>query len=365
MKICMLVPSLGSGGAERTVSYLCDYAVRNGHQVDVVSLTDIKFYDLPENVPFIPLSNAKIEKNFLKRIIRASDRCKKFKKYVKENKPDVIFGVLYVALYCAIISAKNVPLIGSERAAPEMITSKVKIKIRDYFFKHCDGMIFQTQAVKDYYKKHNKLDGIVIPNAVGNKIAYEYTEPCQQREKEIVAVGRLEPQKDYKTMLDAFEKVYLKHNDFKLIIFGEGKQKQELIQYANSLSCKDNVFFMGAQKDALRRVYSATCYVMTSQNEGMPNALMEAMAVGTPVVSTDCNYGPSELIENNENGQLVPVGDVDAVADAILKYIENSEYSQMCATNAMKLKETNSIDEISRRYLEYFESVKNNQNKQK
>ena len=82
MKICMLVPSLGSGGAERTVSYLCDYAVRNGHQVDVVSLTDIKFYDLPENVPFIPLSNAKIEKNFLKRIIRASDRCKKFKKYV-------------------------------------------------------------------------------------------------------------------------------------------------------------------------------------------------------------------------------------------------------------------------------------------
>lgn len=363
MRICMLVPSLGSGGAERTVSYLCDYAVRQGHTVDVVSLTDIKFYDLPENVPFIPLSNEKIEKNLIKRIIRAIDRCKKFKKYVKENKPDVIFGVLYVALYCAIIGAKNIPLIGSERAAPEMITEKLKIKIRDYSFKRCNGMIFQTQAVKNYYKQHSKLDGVVIPNAVGNKIAYEYEEPCKEREKEIVAVGRLVPQKDYKTLLSAFEKVFRKHKDFNLIIFGEGEQKQELLQFLNNLTCKDNVVFMGAQKDALRRVYTSTCYVMTSKNEGMPNALMEAMAVGTPVVSTDCNYGPDELIINNENGQLVPVGDVDAVANAILKYIEDNDFAQKCAKNAMKLKETNSIDNISKRYLDYFEYVVKQKNK--
>ena len=356
MKICFLVPTMSSGGAERTVSYLADYGVKNGYEVDIVTLKDDKFYDISNGVNYFTVDVGKQKSNIFSRFNQFLKRIKKYKAYLKENKPDLVFSILCTAVLYPKICNKKIPVVTSERVNPIIGRSKGKRIYRNFMFKLADGMIFQTKAVQDFYKS-KKITGVVIPNAVGNPIAYEFDSPAKERDKVITAVGRLSDQKDYHTMINAFEIVYEKYPEYSLNIYGKGPDEEILKSFVSTKKCKEAVHFCGVDKNAIRCVQKSKCYVMTSLFEGMPNALMEAMAVGTPCVSTNCDYGPAELIEDNVNGQLVDVGDVDAVANAILNYIENEGFSNLVAQNAMKIKETNSIDKISKRFFDYFEEV--------
>lgn len=364
MKICFLVPTLSSGGAERTVSYLAEYGVKNGYEVDIVTLKDEKFYDILDSIKYYTIDDRKKNRNIFGRFNSFLKRIKNFKAYLKESKPDLIFSILCTAVLYPKICNKKLPVVTSERVNPVIGRSKGKRIYRNYWFKHADGMIFQTKSVEEYYKK-KKIKGVVIPNAVGNPIAYEYDTPATERENVITAVGRLTDQKDYKTMINAFDVVYEKYPEYQLHIYGKGNDLSKLQDFANTKHCKEAIKFCGIDKEALRHVHKSKCYVMTSLFEGMPNALMEAMAVGTPCVSTNCDYGPADLIQNNINGQLVPVGDILSVANAIIKYIEDKEFSDKVSLEAMKLKETNSIETISKKFFEYFEEVYNRKCKTK
>ena len=128
-------------------------------------------------------------------------------------------------------------------------------------------------------------------------------------------MGRLTKQKDYETLIDAFKLIHDTHSNFELFIFGDGVEKNNLIECVKKNGLEEFVVFKGLDKNALNTVYEATCYVLSSQYEGMPNALMKAMAVGTPCVSTNCDYGPSDLISNGISGLLVPGGDVNEIAN--------------------------------------------------
>ena len=358
MRICLLVTNLGSGGAERTITYLADYGVKNNYDVDIVVLNNEAFYKIPDGVNYVCLDGEVRRTNIVARVIRILKRMVKFKRYIKKYKPDLIFSIMDPLVKYPALLARKTTLISSERNNPKLEINKKNQVKRIKRFEKTDGIIFQTSSARDCYPKLS-VESVVIPNAVGNPIAYEFLEPSKTREKVITAVGRLAPQKDYKTMIDAFEIVNKTHPDYKLLVFGAGNDKDELMSYTNKKGLSDVINFCGADRECLRKVYTSTCYVMTSIHEGMPNTLMEAMAVGTPSVSTNCDFGPADLIENNVNGQLVPVGDYKAVAQAINRYIEDEEYASKVAKNAMKIKETNSIEKISKRYYEFFEKIYN------
>ena len=116
---------------------------------------------------------------------------------------------------------------------------------------------------------------------------------------------------------------------------------------------------MGSHKDAIVKASDSTCYVMSSKFEGMPNALLEAMAVGLPCISTDCPNGPAELITPNKNGVLVSVGDEKALTDAILNFIENPDFANMCGRNAKEILETHNINIKAREYMDYIIKIFN------
>lgn len=360
MKILFLVQHLLSGGAERTVSYLSSYLAENCFDVHVLSISNEVFYDLNDKVNFKSLNIPSGFKNNIERVYRIILRFVKTHKYIKHNNYDIIVCILPdVAKY--LFNAKKqygFKLITSERNNPEIVKDKNKIKLKNKIFTQSDGIIFQTQRAMDYYPEHIREKGIVIHNAIGNEYAYNCP-TVSERKKKITAIGRLTEQKDYPTLFTAFQTVVKKYPEYTLEIFGDGPDRAKLEAFAEKLGINKNVIFMGTHKDAIVRAADSACYVMSSKFEGMPNALMEAMAVGLPCISTDCPNGPAELITSGENGLLVPVGDVQALSEAIFKIIEDRDFAESCGTNARKILDTHNINVKAKEYMDYILKIYN------
>ena len=373
MKVCFFMYDLGSGGAERTVAYLANYAVNNGYDIDVVLYSDEPvFYELDKRVNVVRLGNhgalATKKRNFFQKLFRYMKNYKyvssAFKKYVDENNPDVVVSMLFHSIIYTLKGCKNrVPIIASERSNPKWVKSTLLKKIRNYTFGKASGVIFQTERASEYFSKKINNKKVVIPNAVGNPVVEKVIYDEKKTTNKIGAVGSLREQKDYPTMIDAFSVFHKKHNDFTLEIYGEGIDRKKLEKQIADLGLSGSIILKGNDPEALKRIIDAKCYVMTSICEGMPNSLMEAMAVGMPCVSTDCECGPAELMENEKSGLLVPIQDVQAVADAMCKMVEDRKFALACGKEARRLKETNSVEIISKRYFEYFESIANGFNK--
>ena len=360
MKIVFLVAHLLSGGAERTVSYLSSYMAKKGWDVTVLSITDDIFYELGEGVKLVKLGIPSSSKNVAERVLNAVKRNICIGKKIKEISPDAVFCMIPdVAKYIIGMCKRNrIKLLTSERCNPRFVKNENVQRIRKDVFANADGIVFQTERVTECFSDDIKKKGRVIHNAVGNEQVYTAITP-EVREKKFTAIGRLSSQKDYPTMLSAFAKVAELHPEYTLEIFGGGSDLEKLEANAKELGIFEKVKFMGVSKNAVTEAAKGSCFVMSSAFEGMPNALMEAMAVGLPCVSTDCPYGPAELIEDGVNGLLVPVGDIDALADAMLRMIEDSDFAEECGKNAKAILDTHSVDAIAEQYCKFItEKVK-------
>ena len=169
----------------------------------------------------------------------------------------------------------------------------------------------------------------------------------------IVATGRLAGTKRYDLILDAFASVRDVDPDFRLRIFGDGPEEAKIKEKIGLLGLEGSAFVMGLTKDVAGVLLSSRIFVLASDFEGMPNGLIEAMACGCACVSTDCDFGPSELIVNRENGLLVPKGDAGAIASALKELIADPDLASSCAKSAQKIRDTHSLEKIADRYYEY------------
>lgn len=354
MKIAFLLANYGSGGAERTVSYLSEFFAANQHQVEIVVLNGNVFYSNTDKVRIIKADIPSSGRGIAGRMKAIFKRLTFVKKYLKENKPDVVFCMLSETIKYVFGHKKGFQLFTSERNNPATDTGRIGLFFKKLFFYYADGVVFQTERAKTFYSKRIQEKSVVIPNAIGNDYVFKLPE-IKERQNKISAIGRLNAQKDYPTLLKAFKIVYEKHPELVLEIYGKGEKEKELKALLVDLGLSEKVVFAGVHPDAIVQVADARCFVLSSIYEGMPNALMEAMAVGLPCVSTDCPNGPAELIENGENGLLVPMRDEKAMAQAILKMIEDKEFAENCGQNAGKIKETHSIENNASQYLNYIE----------
>ena len=333
MKILFVVTHMSSGGAERTVSYLSSYLAENGHDVEIVKISkDEPFYPINSRVKLISLNISNSNENRIGNTYLAVKRFVSVNRQIAKEKPDVVFCMMAeIAKYILMAhKKKGFILITSERSNPIYNHSTLK----DRVFSQSDGIVFQTQRAMDYYPDNIRKKGCVIHNAVGNDYVYSVGTICDRKRK-IVAIGRTVPEKDYCTLLHAFSIVLQSHPDYVLEIYGKEVQpeKATLDIICEKLCVSDKVVFKGEQKAAIIQAADAACYVLSSKSEGMPNALMEAMAVGLPCVSADCPNGPAELIDNEKNGLLVPVGDYNAMARAIIRMIDEPEFAKKCGDN--------------------------------
>lgn len=353
MKILLCLGSMDKGGTQRVVSNLANYFSTN-NKVFVLTTSNRKSeYNLSDNIIRFSLDNNVNTSNFR--------RLKYIKNILNREKFDVIltmqpepsYRILLLKKYC------KCPIILSVRNDPSIEYKNIKRKIlMKLLYKRANGFIFQTSDAKKYFPKKIQRKSKVIPNPLNDKfLVSPYT---GKRNQAIVTVGRLTEQKNHQLLIYAFNRIIKKYPNYILKIYGEGEMEKKLKELCFKLKIENNVKFMGVSNKLEKEIYEDALFILTSDYEGMPNALMEAMALGLPCVSTDCPCGgPKELIQNGRNGLLVPVRDENRLVETIERLITDSELSSKISNNANKSMKAYAPNLILKKYEEYIKFVIN------
>ena len=333
--IAIFIPSLRGGGAERVMVTLANGFAERGHRVDLV-LTRAEGPYLPEvcsAVRIVDLNKGRVLASLVP-----------LARYLRRERPHAMLSALNHANIIAILARKvsGAPtrMVVSEHnsltSLQETRAGRRMLRLMRRFYPLADGVVAVSRAMAA--ELHEQLDIPLdrisaIPNpldidAIRAQARSVPDHPWLKSDQPpvILAVGRLEPQKDYPTLLEAFARVR-KNNDARLVILGEGSLRAELEERIHHLELQDVVDMPGFQPNPFGWMGACSVYVLSSRYEGFPTSLLQAMACGAKIVSTDCPTGPVEILEDGKWGRLVPVGDADALAKEIVAALATPPFS--------------------------------------
>ncbi|RKJ02807.1 glycosyltransferase family 4 protein [bacterium D16-54] len=362
MKIAFFCGSLARGGSERVSLELAKYFLHE--KAITTSIITIRYdnneYELPDGIQRFSLSDSKNVNTYFEKL-SFPKKIVKLRKIINQEKIDcmIVMGVPF-CIYCIpACFGININLIVSERNDPTHFSGKTIVKICSRnLMKYADGFVFQTQDAFNFYSKVAHEKAVVIPNPVFTN------ENCIVGDKGngqyFVNVGRLIEQKNQKLLIDAFSIIAKRFADYQLYIIGEGKLKESLQEKISFLGLDKRILLLGAKKteELLFIIRNSRGFILSSNFEGVPNALIEAMSLGIPCISTDCPCGgPKSLIETGKNGVLVTVGDCLSLSNAMEFLIQNPKQASMMGKEAEKIKQLLSIEVIGRRWFEFIDYI--------
>lgn len=360
MKILFAISTMQDGGAERTVANLANYFANQNNEVIIMVLDNNEsFYNLDVKIDYRKLDLYRDNKKVINKILRYKKIINKIRKLLKEERPDIMLSMNYKLLPIIIMANIfiNIPIVCSERSNPYIYPSGLTWRyLRKILSIACDGYIFQTERAKKYFPLKTQSKSVIIQNPISSQCEL-YKDIYIGDKKQIVAVGRLNRVKGFDLLIKSFSRIADEIQDINLIIYGEGPERNNLTNLIEKLKLDNRVTLYGKSTDVLNEIKNSKMFILSSRNEGMPNSLMEAMAIGLPCISTKCELGPEELIENNINGLLVEVDDVEEMSQSILKLINDRRFAKILSKNALKIRETNSLKKISMEYYIYFQRV--------
>ena len=354
MKVLFTISQLGGGGAERVVSVLANKFVSLGWLVEILMIYDKPIaYELDNRIKLISLHSKQ------GRLFGTLKQIAAVRKYYKKTDADIIISFLVVVNMISVLAhfGSRIPLIVCERNDPNRNPcSKIVRMVRDAVYRFSDGNVFQTPDAKRYFENKNIKNGVVIPNPLKEHLPEPF---LGERKKIFVTAVRLEKQKNIPLLIKAFARVHESHPDYSLRIFGDGPDKDELIRLCAEHNISDSVKFEGFSKNWHSLILDASCFVLPSDYEGLSNSLIEALALGIPVISTDHPIGGAKMfVENRKNGILIPVGDENALVDAMMFIIDNPDSAWQYAKNAQSIRAKLAVDAIVRKWIEYVQTIK-------
>lgn len=326
MKILFVIRDMVIGGAGKQLALTANALVQQGHEVSIYTYFGGPCqHKLDKSVNYIeqkPIPNTKI-KEYLFSIFH-------IRKQMKIIKPDIVISWRCNAGCFTVLAAVGLPLktVFSERSDPYTETSFL-LKISAFFCNFSDGGVFQTKAVQKYYSRL-KSRSIVIHNPFDYQLGNQNSIPYTDRKKEIVHIARMMiVQKRQDVMLKAFKIFLQKHPDYALSFYGDGPDFEKVSSLAKELNIEKNIIFHKDVINAAKQINDTKILVLTSDYEGIPNVIMEAFAMEVPVVSTDCSPGGARiLINNGDNGFIVPTGDINEIAEKMCIIVENEKIAQ-------------------------------------
>ncbi|MBN1141396.1 MAG: glycosyltransferase [Deltaproteobacteria bacterium] len=360
-KIALYVPSMRGGGAERVMLNLAKGLAAKKIHVDLVlAKAEGPYLDkAPEAVRIVDLKANRVLKSLPGLVA-----------YLRRERPDALLSTMLHANIIALLAKKlaQVPVRVVVREALGLSEdldrhSSLRKRMDIAFFRWCyswaDSIVAVSQGVADDYMRtlrvpphrtHVVENAVVTPDLISDSLE-EVSHPwfAAGEIPVILGVGRLNEQKDFPTLLKAFA---MMRNRFpaRLVILGEGEERPNLESLSRELGIDKEIQFLGFDINPFKYMAQAAVFVLSSRNEGMPGVLIQAMAVGTPVVATDCRSGPAEILENGKYGMLVPVGDMEAMAEAICETLAGRGNSR---TDRNALKERASLFSLERSVNRY------------
>ena len=389
----MYIGSLQKGGAERVMSNLCDYFFEQGYKVTLVTTYlaaneyEVKHAawksvpagadnatlvaDLDENPAWVDLSGG--EKDGIKRVFSAllrseqKDRITNFRLRHKKLrdiwhslKPDVVLSFIGKNNIMALSTAtrEDIKVVVSVRADPdwEYSTTALKAGMLSSFGKAA-GVVVQSNGAKEKFPGFIQKKCTILPNSMDPSFVRKRY--IGEREKTIVMVARLHENKNQGLVMEAFKEATKdRFRDYKLVFYGDGPDRLKLQHKATSMGIDDRVEFKGNVKHVAEHIEKSKLFILASGHEGMPNSLIEAMSLGIACISTDCPCGgPRDLIKDGVNGLLVPVGDVKALTEAMVKVLESDELANRLGEAATKVQERFAPDVANAMWKEYIDRI--------
>jgi len=352
-RIFFVIGSLSNGGAERVVSLIADKLDKVGYSVTIVTLTR------PEN-NYIDNKNIKIisiDEFVSHSKMKYLQRVRLLRKILKNENPDVIISfVAIINIYTVLASLflKN-KIILSERNDPYQNPERKVIRIiRDILYNKADRIVFQTNDAKEYFNSSIKNKGIIIPNPIKSDLPYWKEDSA---EKSIITACRLAHQKNLPMLIESYIKLIDEFPEYELIIFGEGELRNKLEKIISEKGLNKKIKLPGFSENIHDEMSKASMFIMPSNYEGISNSLLEALAIGVPVISTDSPIGGAKMfIQTNRNGILIKVGDGNALLDAMKKIADNTNFAKEISYESRKIRELLDLDKIIEKWVEVIES---------
>lgn len=344
------------------LSFVANSLCEKGHDISLVN-----FNAAPEYVNVAKrVINEKIaiyeEKSGKKKT--AADKIWMVMNAAREQQAEVLVGFTEIPNVVAKIAGflLGIPSVMSERGDP--VRTGVGKGLKNWLvlqlINSSRGGVFQTEGAMNFYGKGLKKRGIIIPNPIFiNEVIPQIKH--SDRSKTIVSVGRFDnEQKRYDIMLEAFAIFSKKHPNYILKLYGKGNDEESIRDWIKERVLEDKVKLMGITAHPMQSIHKDGMFLITSDYEGISNALLEAMAVGLPCVSTDHSPGGARLlISDHENGLLAPTRDSYALALAMCEYAENDKLAQKCGENAKNVLERFAPERIVMQWETYLFGIIN------
>lgn len=401
--IAMYIGSLTKGGAERVMSNLAEFFLGEGYNVTIVTTYyEDDEYNPPHALWKRNLRDSKSEEYVCEEVLNPRDdlrrvyhlrdekafgirrvftgllpaerrgriynfikRFNKLENTWKKLKPDLILSFIGKNNIMAIKTAGKlgIPVVVSVRANPPMeYYTKTLKAVANKVFPKAAGVVLQTNGAIPFFSPKVSKKCHVLPNSITEEFTKMEVVPFENKAKTIVSVGRLDDNKNQKVLIRAFVALMDKYPDYKLLLLGDGESRREFEEEAEKATDPSKIIFLGNVDNVHKLVSEARIFVLTSREEGLPNALIEAMALGLVAVSTDCPCGgPADIITDGEDGILIPLGSDEEVETSLVtvldKIMSDEELARRLGNNALKVRERYSPSKINAMWKEYFETI--------
>lgn len=361
-KIVFHLNCLEQGGAERVVTNLSAQFAHEGYEVIIATEWEAaNEFELDSKVRRIHVGLTESDEK-RSRVGKYFARIRNLKRMLLQERPDLLIAFAHRANYRALTATlhMDIPVLISVRTDPvghyDSFTDKLLIA---WLYPRITGCVFQTEGQRDFFAKYIQDKSRIILNPIHDK--YIGRPPVTQRTKVIAHVGRLVDFKNQPMLIRAFAAVHERFPAYTLEIYGGDSfdgTKEILEACMKECNVENCVTLMGASDDIARATEHAAFFAFTSDWEGLPNALMEAMALGLPVIATDCPCGgPRTIIRDGENGILIPIKNQSALEEAMCRYIEDAEFAERQGREARKLGEIANAHAIYLQWKDYVEEV--------
>ena len=361
-RIAFHLNCLEQGGAERVVANLANQFAKEGYEVLVATeWYGENEFALDKRVRRVHVGLRKGDEKRT-RPIQILRRIRYLRDFLKEEKPDILIPFARKALYRGLTAAYfiKIPVLISVRTDPaghyEELSDKIQIPL---LFPRADGCVFQTEGARAFFAPRLQENSRIILNPIHEK--YIGVPSPVQRTRTVVQSGRLVDFKNQPMLLRAFARVHARHPDYDLKIYGGDSfdgTREILENLLDELGARDYIRLMGASDSLEKDLADAALFAFTSDWEGLPNALMEAMALGLPIVATDCPCGgPRTIMTDGVNGLLIPVGDEQALVDGINRLIEDPALAERLGAEARKIADRANGHAVFEQWRDYIEEL--------